>query len=887
MTSGKSSAWESLFGPPSVGGKNCTCDLIPCLCDDSSEWVTSSSAPPPVFEAPTVSTEDQQLLLNPGAEGAQRVFLDAELSVHLKPHQQSGIRFLWRAIEADDGCVLADHMGLGKTLQLICGLSAFFDADERAQALLRPSERKATRAMVIAPAFVLANWKNEIARWLPGDRRLRARMLPTTGGGPARFAALRDWHANGGTLLVGYEMFRQIVAAACTAAEKLAKAAPSMKAADFKAGTSANFVGDDEGNDHRMAFQALCDPGPGILILDEAHRLKEPKSQLYRALSKVKTHRRILASGYPVQNRLDEYWALVSFAKPDALGHYDAFRNYFERPITLMIDAAMDAAAATICNDGETVVSTTDGLAQTEAVAMRRAHALQAALKPIVLRRGVEELGDALPRRTDWVVRCALSSTQRRLYAAFEAVNLLSGGATGELAQYHTALAIVNHPDIIHAALVEEERLFSPSTAPLRPAPANGGGGWIAPEVVAKQSREWRAQKARDDARRAKQSKKVSAQTARKLLDEDASAETDELAAYLEAAAEGAELSSWARPVLRPLLDAVLDAAEDDAAVRVESGDASPEAAAGDDDAGFVVGQVAGRYGSGKTAVALAIMQSAVAKGESVIVFTQTLGTLDVLARMMRARRIRFRRIDGATPPPLRATIRSVSQRDDDAPCDVLLMSIKAGGEGINLTGASRVILFDVCWNPCFDQQAMCRAHRFGQRKPVHVYRLVGPRGTMEERVLRQQRRKELLVREVIECSETESAKQHVTLCVYGADEDCDDRAIADDVLADVIRSVPKSIASIHECAVVDKPSADEADAVKAVRQRPGADATAGAAAGAAPAGEKPAAATEADKLDALDAFATRARIVLSDVEKADAVEEYRLFNKGLAPHQK
>lgn len=261
-----------------------------------------------------------------------------------------------------------------------------------------------------------------------------------------------------------------------------------------------------------------------------------------------------------------------------------------------------------------------------------------------MLRRGVEELGDSLPPRTDWIVRCALSETQARLYAAFEAVNVLSGGSNGELATYHTALAIVNHPDIIHSALLDEERIFgcdgeneehSNSLSPVTVVEDNNGGhkgGWVAPELALKKSRAASVQRARDEARRAKQQKKVSAQSARKQLSENNNNEDslfgadDELAAYLEAAAEGAELSSWAKPVLRPLI--TLEEQENSV--------------------GYAVGRVDGRFGSGKTAVAIAIMLEAVALGESVIVFTQTLGTLDVLSRMMTEKKIRFRRIDGA-----------------------------------------------------------------------------------------------------------------------------------------------------------------------------------------------------------------------------------------------
>ncbi|EGB02156.1 hypothetical protein AURANDRAFT_69145, partial [Aureococcus anophagefferens] len=225
------------------------------------------------------------LALNPGASPDDARFLDGDLSRHLKPHQERGVRFMWErcvgpAEEGDArGCVLADHMGLGKTLQLICVLKSWLGGG--------PPRRT---ALVIAPAFVLSNWLGEIERWLPRDRALRPRTLPAAGGAAARLAAVAAWQREGGALLVGYEMFRMLAGGA---------------------GARAEFVA------------ALCDPGPGLLVLDEAHRLKEPRSQLYKAMGRIRTRRRVLASGYPVQNRLDEYWALVTFARPAALGSYD------------------------------------------------------------------------------------------------------------------------------------------------------------------------------------------------------------------------------------------------------------------------------------------------------------------------------------------------------------------------------------------------------------------------------------------------------------------------------------------------------------------------------------------------------------------------------------
>mmetsp|Transcript_29081 Transcript_29081/g.86880 ORF Transcript_29081/g.86880 Transcript_29081/m.86880 type:complete len:162 (-) Transcript_29081:1621-2106(-) len=141
---------------------------------------------------------------------------------------------------------------------------------------------------------------------------------------------------------------------------------------------------------------ALCDPGPGLLVLDEAHRLKEPRSQLYRAVARVRTPRRILATGYPVQNRLDEYWALVDFARPGVLGAYERFRTFFERPIVEYLDAAACGAVPG---------------ASAAALAMRRAFVLRRELEDVVQmaasharsRYGISPLGaTAWPRSSRW-----------------------------------------------------------------------------------------------------------------------------------------------------------------------------------------------------------------------------------------------------------------------------------------------------------------------------------------------------------------------------------------------------------------------------------------------------------------------------------------------------
>ena len=85
---------------------------------------------------------------------------------------------------------------------------------------------------------------------------------------------------------------------------------------------------------------------------------------------------------------------------------------------------------------------------------------------------------------------------------------------------------------------------------------------------------------------------------------------------------------------------------------------------------------------------------------------------------------------------------------------DAFLISLKAGGVGLNLTGADTVILIDLWWNPAVEMQAISRAHRIGQEQNVEVYRLI-TRGTIEEKILELQEGKKNLVTTVLDGNES------------------------------------------------------------------------------------------------------------------------------------
>ena len=143
------------------------------------------------------------------------------------------------------------------------------------------------------------------------------------------------------------------------------------------------------------------------------------------------------------------------------------------------------------------------------------------------------------------------------------------------------------------------------------------------------------------------------------------------------------------------------------------------------------------------------------AEGRRVLVFSQFTRMLELVAEQLRALRLPFDSLTGATPAPARARL---VQRFQDQQLPVLLVSLKAGGVGLNLTAADTVIQVDPWWNPAVMAQAQARAHRIGQDRPVFVYQLVVA-GSIEERMLDLQSRKERLAEAMVGNDAADAAK--------------------------------------------------------------------------------------------------------------------------------
>jgi SNF2 family DNA or RNA helicase len=135
-------------------------------------------------------------------------------------------------------------------------------------------------------------------------------------------------------------------------------------------------------------------------------------------------------------------------------------------------------------------------------------------------------------------------------------------------------------------------------------------------------------------------------------------------------------------------------------------------------------------------------------EGHKALVFSQFTSLLAIVRRELDAQQIRYDYLDGRT----RDREARVARFQSDATCPLFLISLKAGGVGLNLTAADYVFLLDPWWNPAVEAQAIDRTHRIGQTRHVFAYRLIA-RDTVEERVLELQQRKRKLVHAILTAS--------------------------------------------------------------------------------------------------------------------------------------
>ena len=150
--------------------------------------------------------------------------------------------------------------------------------------------------------------------------------------------------------------------------------------------------------------------------------------------------------------------------------------------------------------------------------------------------------------------------------------------------------------------------------------------------------------------------------------------------------------------------------------------------------------------GSAKLDLCLELIQNAISGGHKMLIFSQFTTMLDGIAERLKQKNIPYYVLKGSTPKQERMQLVNTFNQDETP---VFLISLKAGGTGLNLTAADIVIHYDPWWNTAVQNQATDRAHRIGQKNKVLVYRLIA-QNTIEEKILRLQEKKAQLADQIL-----------------------------------------------------------------------------------------------------------------------------------------
>lgn len=273
--------------------------------------------------------------------------------------------------------------------------------------------------LVVCPLNTVGNWLKECQHWLrdvPSKRMPPLHSLWDGKNVPERVDALKTWQRRGGIGIIHYDAFRVLVQDA-TGSSK----AKTMKMKFAK--------------DRDAVVSALLDPGPDIVVCDEGHLLKNNKSKLSLALSQVKTIRRIVLTGTPLQNNLNEYHTMVNFVKPNLLGSQKEFTNRFANPI----------------KNGQCK----DSSERDVKVMKRRAHVLHSKLDGCVQRLDYSVLTPYLPAKYEYCITIKLSDKQKALYRDYLANHVSTDPverARRLLPTYAVLIKLIAHPVVLSMA---------------------------------------------------------------------------------------------------------------------------------------------------------------------------------------------------------------------------------------------------------------------------------------------------------------------------------------------------------------------------------------------------------------------------------------------------
>ncbi|KAB5557582.1 hypothetical protein DKX38_008491 [Salix brachista] len=328
-------------------------------------------------------------------------------------YQRVGVQWLWELHCQRAGGIIGDEMGLGKTIQVLSFLGALHFSN-----MYKPS-------IVVCPVTLLRQWKREAQKWYP---RFHVELLHDSAQDVSSRDPLKKKRAQ------SYE-------SDCETEDSLdsdyERSMPSRKANKWDSLINRVFESDSgllitTYEQLRLLGEKLLDFEWGYAVLDEGHRIRNPNAEITLVCKQLQTVHRIIMTGAPIQNKLNELWSLFDFVFPGKLGVLPVFEAEFAVPISV----------GGYANASPLQVST----------AYRCAVVLRDMIMPYLLRRMKMDVNAQLPKKTEHVLFCSLTSEQRSVYRAFlastEVENILDG-SRNSLYGIDVMRKICNHPDLL------------------------------------------------------------------------------------------------------------------------------------------------------------------------------------------------------------------------------------------------------------------------------------------------------------------------------------------------------------------------------------------------------------------------------------------------------
>lgn len=443
------------------------------------------------------------------------------------------------------------------------------------------------------------------------------------------------------------------------------------------------------------------------IVVDEGHRLKNMNCKLIKELMTYNSANRLLITGTPLQNNIAELWSLLHFLLPEVFNDLDSFERWFDFSSVLEDQTDSDGKAKKRKNN---LVST-----------------MHAILKPFLLRRVKTDVESSLPQKREYILYAPLTTEQKDLYKeilAGTSRDYLEGKAVERIEAKSRASSLKRKARdsgrSTPAKAIKDSRASTPASV-ISTTSTRRGRKAKRQNYTDVTDREFNAKLRRLEKGDEDESDLNSTSQTSDLSSEEA--EEFERAQTLKLAKKEISGKKLQNPVMQarlacnsphnfywpwqPTTNDLDDIPEVDESLITSSG---------------------------KLMLLDELLSRLFSLDHKVLIFSQFKTTLDILETYAtQLRSWSCCRIDGSIAQEDR--YEQITAFNTDPDFKLFLLSTRAGGQGINLTAADTVILFDSDWNPQQDLQAMDRAHRIGQTRPVIVYRLA-TRGTVEETLL-------------------------------------------------------------------------------------------------------------------------------------------------------